>query len=1717
MGKCKRPRMSHWLHRMSALAVAGAGTLAMPAGAHAQTSCVQTVVANVVALDQPFFWNRLGAVQPQGMMYALERDIVPIDALQGIEAGNVMLREDKRPRPIVLRMSVGQCLQINFTNLLDRTRRDEEQPATRTASIQVLGLQLVYSIDDAGLNVGANATSGLVEPGGSITYTLYAEREGTHMLYSGAAMTGGEGDGGSIPSGLFGAVNVEPANSEWYRSQVTEAELSMATVGWTPGADGVLDDDPLTLYVDETEDNQPIIDYDAVYPYGHEFVGLPILSILDEYSEIVHTDINAIITGPDRGQFDEGIYPDVGVAPNRRQSFREFSAIFHDEIGAVQAFPEIFEDPVLSHTLHCCRDGFAINYGTGGIGAEIIANRINVGPMWNCNECKYEEFFLSSWTVGDPAMVVDIPANADLDGDGAVDPGPKATKALYPADPSNVFHSYINDHVKIRNVHVGPKEHHIFHLHAHQWLNTPDEDESSYLDSQAIGPGSEYTYDITWEGSGNRNNTPGDAIFHCHFYPHFAQGMWALWRNHDTFETGTVLDADGIPVYGARALPDGEIVAGTPIPALVPIPGLPMAPMPTDELPGYPFWIAGSPGHRPPTPPLDIIDDGGLPRHVVIDDGLQVEANGAITRVSADFLDLNSGGITEFPALNRLDFSKFNVTMNALELPEDGTVLEQNAMAFHATAGGFVDTYVQPTDGSLMSQAGSYKVNGRAPQMGAPFADPCSFFDYGSRADDIIEPRVYKAAIIQIDAKYNKAGWHFPQHRMLALWEDVASLMDGSKPPEPLFFRANTSDCIEYQHTNLVPSEYALDDFQVQTPTDVLGQHIHLVKFDVTSSDGSANGFNYEDGTFSPGEVRERIIAINEFQKDLTGGGLKTIAGGLRTLAPVQHPYFGGELGLGARTTVQRWFADDVFNMTQQDRTLRTVFTHDHLAPSTNQQAGLYASLVVEPDTSVWRVNDSTGTLMGTRADGGPTSWEAIIETADPADSYREFLFQVGDFHLAYTKDADLSVKQFDTGLKDAKGDPIMAPGIADPANAINPPGLQEVGLPFLLQRPVECPGGVPPPCPEGVSADDPGTMLVNYRNEPIPLRVRDPVTNTQAPGVAGDLAHVFRSNVERADPDFNEQPDFYPALTPGVLDGDPFTPLMRVAEGDKVQIRVQVGSTEEGHNMSLHGIKWLFEPSAVNSGYKNSQMMGLSEHFEFVIPYAASVEGGHGFEDYLYKLGASVDDLWNGTWGIMRTYKRPPKSLVALPNNAKGKLKIVNSQYFRGVCPKYRSYDPRARKLSITAILAQDALPGGALVYNSRETNGGPLTDPTAILYVQSSDIDEKTGRLKAGVPVEPLVIRINAGDCLDITIDNRLPVDQDAPDLAGFSTLPMIVDDFNANQVKPSTTVGLHPQLLDLNMDKSDGTNVGLNKVQTVKPGQKGGPGRYRWYAGTNIICQASSTEPECDEKPEGYRVAVPVEFGAIALSPADPIKQASKGAVGILIVEPQGATWQVDADTRTAATVTLADGSTFREFALVFQNDLNLRCTGCGIGPGDDDAGPAADADAVPNLADSEDPEDSGQKALNYKTEPMWLRLGFAPNQDLEGTRTLDFTNALSNSQVGGDPETPVFTAEAGTPVRFRVVHPGGKARNNVFTLSGHIWQEEPWTHASTVIGDNPNSEWKGAQTLGPFSHYNFVLVNGAGGKFAVPGDYVFRDLASFMFDGGMWGILRVEENN
>jgi len=1661
--------------------------------------CERAVTADVVALDQPFFWNRLGAWQPQGQVYALRHDVVPtspIGSIGDLNPGKVALRSGKRPRPLVLRMNVGDCLVVRFTNLLDPVRGNgsrKKQPNTRTASMHVVGLNPVRSITDTGSNIGTGP-SGQVAPGDSITYVWYAEAEGTNLIHSTAAMVGGEGDGGSISTGLFGAVNVLPRESVWFRSQVTQDVLDRATMGHTPLG-------------------HPIIDYSdsptiaTWYYQGGRFAGQPLLRILNSNNQIIHSDLTAIIAGPENSEqpwhLPDGTYPPVKVYRDRNQPFREFTIIFHDEVGAVQAFPQFKEDDGnpndLAHTLHSVRDAFPINYGSGGIGSEILANRLGVGPMHDCVACKYEEFFLSAWTVGDPAMVVDVPANT-TDSNGKLITGPKATKAFYPDDPSNVYHSYLNDHVKFRNLLAGTDDHHIFHLHAHQWLHTPNSDQSTYLDSQALGQGSGHTYEIAYDGSGNRNKTVGDSIFHCHFYPHFAQGMWAMWRVNDVLQTGTKLDRWGRPVEGARAYPDAEIKTGTPIPAVVPLPGRPMAPLASADAtivdgqvvvnglgnPGFPFYVPGRAGQRPPRPPLDTVHDGGLPRHIVF----------------------KADNITSMET--RLNFEKKIEDVYAYELPEQGTLHEKIAMDYHAVR----EHATCLPDGTCDSATSPVKFlyNGAKPQQGAPFADPC-VDDDGVQIPRVDIPvqqggalRRYKAANIQLDVTFNKVGWHFGQQRIIALWEDVNDFLNGARAPEPFFFRARTDECVEFWHTNLVPIYYEQDDYEVKTPTDIIGQHIHLVKFDVTSSDGGANGWNYEDGTFGPEEVRIMIEEINAvgglFEWNENGNLQDWTQQPQNPLFKEVHPELGpgpNDEWVGAQTTVQRWFVDDVLNMNGDDRTLRTVFTHDHFGPSTHQQVGLYAGLVVEKRNSIWRDPES-GVIFGTRSDGGPTSWRAdIIEPSDPdclgispieasdADfercarrSFREFLLAFGDFQHAYW--------------------PVDIPAGIEPkfsGRPVNPP---------------VCPDHLAPPCPEAVSASDPGTMVVNYRNEPIGLRVWSGSGSSQGSGQGGDLSFAYASLTNRAIPAMNTQPPFYPPLTPNVVaPGDPYTPLMPIYENDEVQIRVLVGAHEEEHNFTVHGTDWLFEPSDPRSGFRNSQMMGISEHFEFVIPRFPFASGRFG--DYIYKPSASVDGQWNGVWGLVRAFNNPfegagegrndPVPLKVLPTNT-GVTEPVDEGAligFNGVCPTTAPSQP----FRIAVVTARQALPNQTLIYNKRvgAAGNGPLHDPTALMYVHASDLDAQN-RLLPGVPVEPLILRANAGDCIEITLENR--IENSLLDLPGASKMPDIIKlldpadhstllNFGADHVRPSENVGLHTQLVAYDVRDADGNNAGFNPVQSVSPGNSRS---FKWYAGKINYNHAT-----------GSFQAIPVEFGAVGLTSSDPIKHSNKALVGALIIEPQYSSWTLDPGTRASATVETPNRRYFREHVLVVQNDINLRYF-----PSDT---LTRYGEAVPNLTVSENAAESGHPAYNYRTEPVWFRLGYEPDTDLQqvADRT-DLDTAFLDSTVGGArPETPIFVTKRGEPVRMRVVHPAGHAQNHTFSVYGHNWQELPWNNGSTRMASNPFSEIKGFRDgLGATGHWNMILENGAGGPFQVPGEYMYRDMVPWYLSGGLWGIFKVE---
>ena len=349
---------------------------------------------------------------------------------------------------------------------------------------------------------------------------------------------------------------------------------------------------------------------------------------------------------------------------------------------------------------------------------------------------------------------------------------------------------------------------------------------------------------------------------------------------------------------------------------------------------------------------------------------------------------------------------------------------------------------------------------------------------------------------------------------------------------------------------------------------------------------------------------------------------------------------------------------------------------------------------------------------------------------------------------------------------------------------------------------------------------------------------------------------------------------------------------------------------------------------------------------------------------------------------------------------------------------------------------------------------------------------------RLNQNVRREPIILRANAGDCIKVMLRNDLPPKYvDAP---GFTGVNMIVEGFNQNDVEPSREISLHPQLVFYDIQRSDGSNVGLNPLfgnQTAAPGEVR---TYYSYAGD---VQATTITP--------------IEFGATGLTSADPIKHSNKGLMGSLIIEPPTSTWAFDQDsnlkiTRASATVSSPSGAfrPFHEFAFVIQDDVNFQF---------------ANSTPVPNLDVDDDPENSGQKAVNYRAEPLWYRGGWGPETPLTGNgsgfRTGLFPNfdqILHNTWVGGDPETPVFQARAGEVLRLRVVHPSGHTQAHVFEVYGHPWLERPYVTGSnsTQIGLNATSELFGTRGgVGPTDHFDALVKDGAGGRFRITGDYLY----------------------
>ncbi len=257
---------------------------------------------------------------------------------------------------------------------------------------------------------------------------------------------------------------------------------------------------------------------------------------------------------------------------------------------------------------------------------------------------------------------------------------------------------------------------------------------------------------------------------------------------------------------------------------------------------------------------------------------------------------------------------------------------------------------------------------------------------------------------------------------------------------------------------------------------------------------------------------------------------------------------------------------------------------------------------------------------------------------------------------------------------------------------------------------------------------------------------------------------------------------------------------------------------------------------------------------------------------------------------------------------------------------------------------------------------------DPQGRFFVLKEDIekagslDEYIRRVECGeIRPEPLVIRVNAGDCIEIRLTNFLP-----DYIEG-----------NAFQLKTLTDIaGFHIHLVKFDTIVSDGAANGWNNIAGTR--------RYETLVERFFANEELNTEFFHDHL-----------FANM---------HQQHGMFGALIVEPAGA---VFLDTKTGeelkfgtkAVIRTADGKSFREFAL-FLHDFALLFDRHGKPlnppehPGSDDA--------------------PGVMGINYRCEPI-----------PERPKIKNDPAHIFSSFEYSDPCTPILETYPGEPIRIRLL--------------------------------------------------------------------------------------------
>jgi len=399
---------------------------------------------------------------------------------------------------------------------------------------------------------------------------------------------------------------------------------------------------------------------------------------------------------------------------------------------------------------------------------------------------------------------------------------------------------------------------------------------------------------------------------------------------------------------------------------------------------------------------------------------------------------------------------------------------------------------------------------------------------------------------------------------------------------------------------------------------------------------------------------------------------------------------------------------------------------------------------------------------------------------------------------------------------------------------------------------------------------------------------------------------------------------------------------------------------------------------------------------------------------------------------------------------------------------------------------------------------------DPDGMLFV----LNEEEQAIRSGdKPAEPLTIRSNVGDCVEIVFTNKIP---DGPLNKEFSKTNIhshfvqfdtqasdgVITGFSYEQsVRPYETEGR-----ELTAPVSPGaTTLSVNQVDALREGVWIGVGLGEGTCGTaasgqplpctevrKIVSLPDANTIVLDQPLDGFHDtgdAVGVEFvrynwysdvdvGTVFFHQHVEFKDWDHGLFGAHVVEPKGSTYHdpvTGEEVRSGTLVDVrvdpaaggnpvADGveGSFREFMLYLHDN---------------------------NPAEGQFVRGGG--TINLRAEPWRLREDGDPAH-------------LFSSVTHGDPMTPLVRAYLGDPVVVRGM--GLVERVGGIRFTGHRFNVERTSR---------KSDMRDGQFIGISERFDVSLDGGAGGPGGYPGDYLYYSTLGRDFESGAWGILRVHD--